>query len=98
LSQSSKPSPDKAKLLDFETEKEEWNVYRLEDGTIVKVKAALANARLRVNEKGEPIPNPDGTPQYEFQFETKVRVLPENRIITVIKPSEKKPQPPGMYG
>ncbi|RLE46149.1 MAG: hypothetical protein DRJ31_10350, partial [Candidatus Methanomethylicota archaeon] len=69
-----RPPSDKAKILDFEVEREDFNVYRLEDGTIIKVKVSLANARVYVDEKGNPILNRDGNPHYDFHFETKVRI------------------------
>lgn len=47
-----------AEQLDFESDKEPWTVYRLEDGTVLKVKTILASvARLidRYKPDGEPI-------------------------------------------
>ncbi len=47
-----------AEQLDFESEKEPWTVYKLEDGTILKLKTVLANvSRLvdRYKSDGEPI-------------------------------------------
>ncbi len=47
-----------ADRLTFEAEKEPWTLYRLEDGTVLKVRAILANvARLvdRYKPDGEPI-------------------------------------------
>jgi len=32
-----------AKSIDFEANKEEWNIYKLEDGTILKVKTILTS-------------------------------------------------------
>ena len=43
--------------INFETEKEEWNIYRLADGTVVKVKNVLVSI-VRVNEydqAGNPV-------------------------------------------
>jgi hypothetical protein len=45
-----------AQEIGFETEKENWNIYLLEDGTTLKVKAVLAEV-LRV--QGEYAPNGD---------------------------------------
>jgi hypothetical protein len=52
-----------AQELEFETEKEPWTVYRLEDGAVLKLKQVLAKvARLTENFK------PDGEPIYVMQF------------------------------
>jgi len=47
-----------AEQLEFESDKEPWTSYKLEDGTILKVKTVLTNvARLldRYKPNGEPI-------------------------------------------
>jgi len=47
-----------AEQLDFESEKEPWTVYKLEDGTVLKIRTILASAsRLidRYKPDGEPI-------------------------------------------
>lgn len=47
-----------ADQLNFESEKEPWTVYTLEDGTVLKIKTILGNvARLvdRYKPDGEPI-------------------------------------------
>jgi hypothetical protein len=47
----------KGKEIDFKLEKEEWNVYKLSDGTTLKVKTVVATI-VRLNEyspQGEPI-------------------------------------------
>lgn len=44
-----------SKELDFAAERENWNVYRLEDGTVVKMRIMLAAVkRDGSDEKGEP--------------------------------------------
>ncbi|MHC1589605.1 MAG: hypothetical protein ACXQTQ_01410 [Candidatus Hecatellaceae archaeon] len=85
----------KVKILDFKTLKEDFNEYELEDGSRVKVKVVLADVKMAVDEEGRPKLNPDGNPIYHFNFETKVRILPKNRVVTMSKPS--KP-PEGIYG
>ncbi len=50
-----------AEELDFEIEKEPWAVYRLEDGTILKLKHVLVSV-ARTNRY-----KPDGEPIYVFQ-------------------------------
>jgi hypothetical protein len=47
-----------AERLDFEAEKEPWSVYKLEDGTILRIRTVLGSAaRLidRYKPDGEPI-------------------------------------------
>jgi hypothetical protein len=52
-----------AQELEFEAEKEPWTVYKLEDGTTIKFKQALAKiCRLTENFKS------DGEPIYVFQI------------------------------
>ena len=48
-----------AEQLDFESEKEPWTVYKLEDGTVLKIKTILANAARLVDRY-----KPDGEPMY----------------------------------
>ena len=85
----------RAKILDFRTVREDFNEYELEDGTRVKVKVVLADVRMALDEEGKPKLNPDGNPIYHFNFETKVRILPKNRVVTMRGP----PKPPeGIYG
>ena len=51
--------------LEFESEKEPWTVYKLEDGSVIKLKQALAKvSRLTENFKD------DGEPIYVFQIGT----------------------------
>lgn len=51
-----------AEELDFEVEKEPWTVYKLEDGTVLKFKQALAKV-CRLTEAFKK----DGEPIYVFQ-------------------------------
>jgi len=55
--------------LDFTESKEGWNVYKLEDGTTIKVKLILRSVK-RLKKW-----NPDGTPLYLIQSANVVRVL-----------------------
>ena len=55
--------------LDFEEEVEGWNVYKLSDGTTLKIKTVLvAVKRLKRY-------NPDGTPIYIIQTQNIVRAV-----------------------
>ena len=52
-----------AEELDVEAEKESWTVYKLEDGTTIKFKHALAKiCRLK------DVFKPDGEPIYVYQI------------------------------
>lgn len=43
--------------VDFENEKEEWNVYKLADGTTLKIKLVLVNV-VRSRDKYDSLGNP----------------------------------------
>ena len=43
--------------VDFENAKEEWNVYKLADGTTLKIKLVLVNV-VRSRNKYDPLGNP----------------------------------------
>jgi hypothetical protein len=55
--------------LDFDEEEEHWNIYKLTDGTILKVKIVLRGVK-RLNRF-----NPDGTPIYLIQSQNIVRTI-----------------------
>lgn len=55
--------------IDFEEKEEHWNVYRLKDGTTIKVKLILIGVkRLKKH-------NPDGTPLYMINAQNVVRAV-----------------------
>jgi hypothetical protein len=55
--------------VDFEEKEEHWNVYKLKDGTTLKVKLILVGIkRLRKH-------NPDGTPLYLINSQNVVRAI-----------------------
>jgi len=62
--------------VDFKNEKEEWNVYKLADGTTLKVKLVLVNV-VRSGDKYDPL----GNPIYGITSQNIVKVLnvPEKR-------------------
>jgi len=43
--------------VDFENEEEHWNVYKLSDGTTLKVKLVLVNV-VRSQDQYDPLGNP----------------------------------------
>lgn len=55
--------------LDFDNPKEQWNTYRLSDGTTLKIKIVLAGVR-RLKKC-----NPDGTPIYITKSKTITRAI-----------------------
>lgn len=63
-------------------------VFRLEDGTLVKVKIDVDRAGLALNHK-----NPDGSPHYNINFSQKVTVVPPEKKFKVPK-SQLQPPPP----
>jgi hypothetical protein len=70
--------------VDFEEVKEYWNVYKLKDGTTLKVKLVLIGVkRLKKH-------NPDGTPIYVIQSQNIVRA------VDIPKELYAKPKPPTM--
>lgn len=52
----------KAEEIEFEVEKEPWSVYRLADGTVVRMKQALISIARLVD-----VYKPDGEPIYTFK-------------------------------
>lgn len=57
--------------LNFVTEQEPWNIYRLEDGTIIRAKIVMTQVTLREGEK-----MPDGSPIYDLRWQHIVDVTP----------------------
>jgi hypothetical protein len=55
--------------IDFEEEKEHWNVYKLKDGTTLKIKLIVTGIkRLKKH-------NTDGTPLYVVNSQNVVRAI-----------------------
>ncbi len=50
--------------MKFTAETEGWNVYRLADGSEVKIRTILVSAKRREGEHG-----PDGMPAYDLNFQ-----------------------------
>jgi hypothetical protein len=70
--------------VDFEEVKEYWNVYKLKDGTTLKVKLVLIGVK-RLEKH-----NPDGSPIYVIQSQNIVRA------VDVPEELYAKPKPPTM--
>ena len=56
--------------VDFDALKEDWNSYKLKDGTTLKVKLVLAGV-VRLNNKYDPL----GNPVYMIKSTNVVRVM-----------------------
>ena len=73
-----------AEEVDFETVKEDWNEYRLKDGTTLKIKLVLGRAlRTEAYDEGT------GAPHYVVQTTNIVRVMVPEKL----KKSEKITRP-----
>jgi len=66
------------KLLDAKCIGGNVVVFRLEDGTQVKVTVDLDRAGVSINKMG-----PDGNPMYNFNFANKATVIPVTRKYTL---------------
>lgn len=90
---SQKPNKIEFKMLDFERLENEFVSFKLEDGTVVKVKVDLDRVGIAIN-----FSNPDGTPHYAINTSVKLSVIPSNRKFSVEKTSIKGKQssPPGQ--
>jgi len=77
------PGPDgkpiRGEDLDYEILEEGWSRYKLEDGTILKTRIAVAKIVRGLNEDGSILITPDGEPYYNIRFHviTAAEVPPE---------------------
>ena len=80
-------------MLDYERIENEHVSFRLEDGTVVKVKVDLDRVGKAIDYK-----NPDGTPHYAINTAIKLSILPSEKRFTVEKNTLKNGQrsPPGQ--
>ncbi len=72
------------KMLDYERLENDYISFKLEDGTIVKVKVDLDRVGKAVN-----YTNPDGTPHYAINTAVKLSIVPSDRKFSVEKTSLK---------
>ncbi len=81
------------KMLDYERLENDYISFKLEDGTIVKVKVDLDRVGKAVN-----YTNPDGTPHYAINTAVKLSIVPSDRKFSVEKTSlkGKNPSPPSQ--
>ncbi len=90
---SEKPNKIEFEILDYERLENEFVSFKLEDGTVVKVKIDLDRVGKAVNYK-----NPDGTSHYAISTAIKLSIIPSNKKFSVEKKSVKgtNTQPPGQ--
>jgi hypothetical protein len=71
--------------IDFEEKEEHWNVYKLKDGTTLKIRLILVGIK-RLKKHG-----PDGTPLYMINSQNVVRAvdIPKELIAKQKEPSFK---------
>jgi len=55
-------SQAKAQEVDFQPDVENWNLYRLQDGTVVKVKTTVLKILQVLDDKGNPARTVEGDP------------------------------------
>ena len=69
-------------------------VFRLEDGTLLKVFVTLDQAGVAVDAENKPIRNPQGGFQYNFNFSNKVTVIPADKKYKAPAPTQPVSKPP----
>jgi hypothetical protein len=82
------------KMLEHTRVGDEHVTFKLEDGTIVKVKVDLDRVGIALNYK-----NPDGTPHYAVNASLKLSLIPNERKFFVEPDAVKgksSPSPPGQ--
>ena len=83
-------------MLDYERIENDYVSFKLNDGTIVRVKVDLDRVGKAINYK-----NPDGTPHYAINTAIKLSIIPSEKKFTVEKNSLKNngmnnKSPPGQ--
>ena len=74
-------------MLDHKRLENDFVSFKLEDGTIVKVKVDLDRVGIATN-----FTNPDGTPHYAINTSVKLSIIPKNKKFSVEKKSVKGKQ------
>ena len=81
------PNKIEFKMLDHERLENDFVLFKLEDGTIVKVKVDLDRVGIATN-----FTNPDGTPHYAINTSVKLSIIPKDKKFSVEKSSVKGKQ------
>jgi len=69
--------------LDFKTEKEDWNLYKLEDGTQIEIKLILT--RVAKTDKFDPVGSPIYLTQTQTVIKPKLSKELQKKVITTMK-------------
>ncbi|HKU49638.1 MAG TPA: hypothetical protein VJP79_06785 [Nitrososphaera sp.] len=82
MSENNSRSPDKIefKMLDYSAEGTDTVSFKLEDGTIVKVKVGIERVGVATNYR-----NPDGSLHYAVNTSVKLYVIPYDKRFTLSK-------------
>lgn len=80
MSDSSKPDKVEFKILDYSTVGNDTVSFKLEDGTIVKVKVGIERVGVATNYR-----NPDGSLHYAVNTSVKLYVIPYDKRFTLSK-------------
>ena len=68
----------KMEVVDIIESDEKWNTYKLEDGTVLKVKLVVVQAARSID---KPIPGSNGEPVYHVKTQTLVTsIVPEELL------------------
>jgi len=81
------PNKIEFKMLDHERLENDFVSFKLEDGTVVKVKVDLDRVGIATN-----FTNPDGTSHYAINTSVKLSIIPKNKKFSVEKKSVKGKQ------
>jgi major membrane immunogen (membrane-anchored lipoprotein) len=80
MSEPKAPEKIEFKMLDYERVGSDTVTFKLEDGTIVKVKVDLDRAGIATNFR-----NQDGTSHYAVNTSVKVTIIPADKKFTLSK-------------
>jgi hypothetical protein len=96
---SEKPDKIEFKMLDYSTVDGDTVTFKLEDGTIVKVKVGIERVGVATNYR-----NPDGTLHYAVNTSVKLYIIPHDKRFTLSKSQikgqlqdESKRSPPSHF-
>ena len=80
MSEEDKPDKIEFKMLDYSTVGSDTVTFKLEDGTIVKVKVGIERVGVATNYR-----NPDGSLHYAVNTSVKLYVIPYDKRFTLSK-------------
>lgn len=76
------------KWLDAKLTGTDTVVYKLEDGTMVKIRVDINRAGVAINFK-----NPDGTPHYNIDAGLRIQIIPTSKKFYIPKSRLRRPPP-----